>query len=243
MRSKNFIEPCREHCRNYNNAVAFASTGLKEVFPEKSRGNQSFVPNVRIHGKVYHSIDPLYPADGEKKTFAQIYIHDGDGEEEAERRMEVQRQYGHSKGSNHLQKSTMKTLQDMLHRTNPFVKTFKKICELDEKTIMDKKLVLTADAKPRNAHKRKYNLPEVEEVALLDMSDTLHPLDVVINLKQGGRQFITESHRHFDSLHYVLLFPHGDEGLGWHWEMKQNETSTKNMSAAMYYSYLFQFRR
>ena len=75
------------------------------------------------------------------------------------------------------------------------------------------------------------------------MSDTLHPLDIVINLKQGGRQFITESHRHFDSLHYVLLFPYGDEGLGWHWEMKQNETITKNMSAAMYYSYLFQFRR
>ena len=142
-----------EHCRNYNNALAFASTGLKEVFPGKSIGNQSFVPNVRIHGKVYHSIDPLFPANGEKRTFAQIYIHDGDNDAEAERRLEVQRQHGHSKGSKNLQKTTMKTLQEMLHRNNPFVKTFKKICELDEKTILDKKLVLTADAKPRNAPK------------------------------------------------------------------------------------------
>ena len=65
----------RDNCRNFNNALAFASTGLKEVFPP---GNSHFVPNVRIHGKVYHAIDSLYPDEGERKKFAQIYINDGE---------------------------------------------------------------------------------------------------------------------------------------------------------------------
>ena len=76
----------------------------------------------------------------------------------------------------------MEILQDMLHQHNPFVRDFKTICELDPKTIVDKKLVLTADGRPASAHKRKYNIPEVSEVALLDISETLHPLDIVVNV-------------------------------------------------------------
>ena len=102
-------------------------------------------------------------------------------------------------------------------------------------------LVLTIDGKPRSGHKRKYNLPVVNEVALLDMTETLHPLDVVINIREGGRQFISERHPQFDQLHYVLLFPHGDEGLGWHCNMRQTNGPNR-MTAVMYYKHLFQFR-
>ena len=42
-----------ENTRKYNNALALASIGLKEILPP------GYQPNFKIQGKIYHRIDPL----------------------------------------------------------------------------------------------------------------------------------------------------------------------------------------
>jgi len=36
--------------------------------------------------------------------------------------------------------------------------------------------------------------------------------DLVVQLRGGGLQYIHQTHRAFDALHFVLLFPKGDDG-------------------------------
>ena len=121
------------NARRYNNALAMASNGLKEILLP------GYQPNVKIQGKVYHRIDPLTPAIGQERCFAQIYIHDSEFDEvdELNRRMEVS-----STGKKKLNKKVMKKLQDLLHQINPYVKDFKHVMDLPEEDVKELKFVL-----------------------------------------------------------------------------------------------------
>ena len=79
----------KQHVRKYNNALALTSIGFdgEERMP-------GFDPVMKIHGKCYHRIGPLFAANGEKKKIAQFYIQDPDDiltpEQEAQQRIEAQ---------------------------------------------------------------------------------------------------------------------------------------------------------
>ena len=66
---------------------------------------------------------------------------------------------------------------------------------------------------------RRYNLPTADdEVAAIIPGDGSEirsdHRDIVLRLKGGGLQRISYLHPAYASLHYVLLFPHGEDG--WH---------------------------
>ena len=84
-------------------------------------------------------------------------------------------------------------------------------------------VVLHADKhlKPSAEHCRRYNLPMQSEVAALLPRQTASNLDVVVQCHAGGLQCIPIAHRSYDSLHYVLLFPFGED----RWQLGLNKTN------------------
>ena len=194
--NKHFLK----NIRKYNNRLAMASLGF-----DKEVTQQNYSPVVKIQGKIYHRIGALQPDDGEQRAFCQIYIHDGDEDEEVDARMAIP-------GSNELDRDIMAQLQRMLHHVNPYVKDFQQLNDIPEEEVQELQLVLRADKKPVQAHTRTYNKPTVNEVAIIGSDETLAPADVVLRKRGGGLKFIKDTHRSFDPLHFVLLFPNGEEG-------------------------------
>src|SRR6202050_5217175 len=66
--------------------------------------------------------------------------------------------------------------------------------------------------------RRRYNLPTVDEVAAIipgtGEEDVDHNRDIVLRYKHGGIKHVSHLHPLYAPLHYVLLFPKGDQG--WH---------------------------
>ncbi len=180
--------------RSYNNALALASIGCKEeILP-------GFCPTFKIHGKVFHRIGSLQPTEGEAPKFAQIYFHDNDHETENRLRHNP-----------HLDPKVLKELQDFMKKINPYVKSLVYASEISKES-PDLKLVIHADKKPDGEHIRRYNLPTASEVAVIMPGEQAGHLDIILKTKDGEIQHINSMHRSYDPLHYVLLFPYGDDG-------------------------------
>ena len=164
----------------------------------------------RIHGTVHHSIGQLLPKQGERRAFAQIYIHDGTPESEVEHRQQ------------HLGEASLpelRCLQDMMHQHNPYVFYFKHGIEvMKEHGGVDVRMTIRADGVP---DPRRYNAPTSPEIAVIMPGDGNGEQEVFRDIVLHARneterelQFINEANRAYDPLHYVLLFPLGEDG--WH---------------------------
>ena len=195
-----------------------------------------FSPVLNFQGKIYHAIGPLRPKDGQEKKFAQMYIHDGNMDDEVDIRMK----HGH----HNVNRTTLKKLQEMLHETNPYVKSLKALMDLPEENIQNLQFVLKRDKKPSQEHNRKYNMPSCNEIALIQLNDTYEPADVLVREKEGGVRHMSDLNRAFDPLHFVLLFPDGRPG--WTVDLLQDKqedpNKLKKVSANDFYNYHLQQR-
>ena len=188
----------RERIRAYNCALAFASLGanLDKGLANAKQGVYTF----RIHGVVYHSIGQLLPKDNEAPKYAQIYIHDGTADAEAENRLQ------------HLGDASlpeMRLLQQLLHENNPYVSFFRQGIEVMRKQgHQDVRMVIRSEGTPDS---RRYNTPTAPEVAVImpgvGYGEEASSRDIVLHACSGGITLKTEIHRAYDALHYVLLFP------------------------------------
>ena len=107
--------------------------------------------------------------------------------------------------------------QAMMHSFNPYVKDFAQIVELEERDCSNLQFVINPAARPRNDYSRIHNF-NLHEVAVL-FDETPQAADIVVRRRGGGLSIIADTHRAFDPLHFVLLFPHGTEG--WHVKIPQ----------------------
>ena len=214
----------RDKIRAYNSALAFASLGvnLDKELANARRGVYTF----RIQGVVHHYIGQLTPREGEVPSFAQIYIHDGTAEGEIENRLR------------HLGEASLpelRGLQALMHEVNPYVQYFRHGIELMRaQGGTDVRMIIRADGVP---DPRRYNAPTAPEVAVImpgdGYSEGVASRDIVLHAGTGGLQRITECNCAYDSLHYVLLFPSGDNG----WHLKIPHTRGKgDVTALEYYS-------
>ena len=184
----------QDNIRSYNNALAMSSIGCDE------KQVPGFNPTFKIQGKVFHRIGSLKPNEGESPKFAQIYFYDSNNE--------IENRLHHNP---HLKEDILSKLQECLKKVNPYIKSLRYAAEFSEEN-PDVKIVLHADKKPKDEHVRKYNLPSGSEIAVIMPGDQEGPRDVVIQHKGGNLQTINSLHRSYDPLHYVLLFPGGDDG-------------------------------
>jgi hypothetical protein len=227
----------KTNIRQYNAAFAFTSLGVQvDHTVTCSSGPYSF----RIHGDLHHLSGALMPAPGEPAVFAQLYIHDP----------MAQLRYREGRNSN-LNSVIMTQLQATLHGTHPYVplyrQAFQIIMDQPADQQQDVRIRLRAD---RNHDMRRYNLPtSSDEVAAIIPGDGSEERsdhrDIVLRLQGGGLKRISHLHPSYASLHYVLLFPNGEDG--WHTDIPahQGANGTRrapNVSQRCYHSYRLHVR-
>jgi hypothetical protein len=146
----------------FNSVLAFTSLGAK-VDESVTGGVGSY--SFRIQGELYHKIESLCPAKGQRPQFAQLYIHDTKHEH----------QNCHAIMPS-LDPTTLDWLLTMMYNINPYVKVFKMARDMmaTEGAPMDLKLRLIAS---QTKYARRYNVPTADEVAALMVGDGSKAID------------------------------------------------------------------
>ena len=216
--SNNTSREFRSNIRMYNSSLSFTSFGVNlDLNLANSRtGSYTF----RIQGSPYHLIGSAIPSDNSSPKFAQIYIFDT--EHELENRHAI---------AQNVDRSTLLTIQNMMHRVNPFVAIFKNMTQIAAEqqsnndtlnqtegisSLENVKLVFRAEGVP---DRRRYNRPtNGSQIAAIivggdnDDNAANTSRDIVIQYQDSSIVRVNESNQFYDPLHYVLLFPFGEPG-------------------------------
>ena len=195
----------RDSICQYNSAFAFTSVAMEvDNAVLNGRGPYSF----RLHGAMYHKMGSLHPQDGQQPVYAQLYIYDDQAALAAR----------NSRNPN-LDPFLMEELQQMLIANNPFVPLYKQAYQIMQESPPELQSNLQMSlVLQQGDDRRRYNLPTVDEIAAIipgtGEEDVDHNRDIVLCYKHGGLHNISHLHPLYAPLHYVLLFPNGDQG--WH---------------------------
>ena len=195
----------KKDIRQYNAAFAFTSLGVK--IDSSVTGAHGGPYSFRINGSLHHRMGALLPEGDEPPRYAQLYVHGGLDQNIAPRLA----------NNPNLNVTIMTQLQAMLHQTHPYVRLFKHanqiMSELPQEEHSNVEVRLHVE---QSADKRRYNLPTVDEIAAIVPGDGSENVrsdrDIVVRLIGGSLQRISHLHPSYSSLHYVLLFPNGEDG-------------------------------
>ncbi|KAG2192401.1 hypothetical protein INT47_012468 [Mucor saturninus] len=215
--------------RAYNSTLSFTSLGAN--IDHSVGNNRGGAYSFRIHGTICHkirSILPVTPEDTVNPRYAQIYIYDPISQVD----------HRHHNAS-HLNRHILEQIQNCLIRVNPFVSLFKSMEHYAQVSnqIIDMTLRLVAEG-PHD--QRRYNAPTAEEVAVLIMNNEPgSSRDIVLHTRSEELQRINEYHRSYDSLHYVMMFPFGEDG----WTITSCDLSGNKVTAMQWYSSRFMYRQ
>lgn len=218
---------CR-NTRSYNSLLACTSFGA-DVNEEFQRNG---VSNFSVHGQVYHFIGSLLPNEGQAPKFAQLYIYDT--ENEMRNRLNVMED---------LDATILQNLQDMLDTVNPYIRVFRQVRDIMQTSeTSNVSMIIHGD---RTKGLSRYGAPTSSDVAVLMVGDgcDIEPTnrDILLSLREGGIKRISELHPSYDPLHYVLLFPRGDDG--WHTDIPlMGSGIRKRVTQMQFYSYRLQVR-
>jgi hypothetical protein len=192
----------KKNIRQYNAAFAFTSLGVK--IDSSVTGVPGGPFSFRINGGLYHKMGSLLPENNTPPKYAQLYVHDGFMDNRL-------------RNNPNLDVTIMTQLQAMLHQTHPYVRLFKHAYQImaalppEQQGNVQVKLHVE-----QSADKRRYNLPTEEEIAVIvpgdGSEDVRSDRDIIVRLIGGSLQRISHLHPSYSSLHYVLLFPHGEDG-------------------------------
>ena len=194
----------RENIRQYNIAFAFTSVGVDiDHTILDGRGPYSF----RMHGGLYHKMGALQQTDGRRPSYAQLYIYD----------QQAALAFRNTRNAN-LDHVVMGELQEMLNAVNPFVPLYRQAYQIMQETPpqLQANLSVAIVLEP-GEDRRRYNLPTVDEVAAIIPGHGEEDVDenrqIVLRYKDGGLRFMSHLHPLYSPLHYILLFPKGDQGF------------------------------
>ncbi|CAE1280740.1 unnamed protein product [Acanthosepion pharaonis] len=107
-------------------------------------------------------------------------------------------------------------------------------------------VVIDADRWPHGESERRFNAPACNEVAAVIHGEDHNSRDIVIRYRGVGLHRISETHRSYDCLQYLLLFPYGSDG--YHFKIPIYQASSDSMSTSKtvscraYYAYMFMVR-
>jgi len=128
---------------------------------------------------------------------------------------------------NNLNKTILQNLQNMLDTINPYINSFQQVQNILQTTKTSNISMLIYNDRIQDL--RRYGAPILSDVAALMIGDgyDIEPsnCDILLNHHQEGLQRISELHPSYDPLHYVLLFPKGDDG--WHKDIPLLESKVR----------------
>ena len=206
--------------RRYNNALSFTSVG-RQVDYSVNDGGGPYV--FKMHGELIHKIGSLLPAeDGDAgPVYAQLYLHDP----QAALDMRMGQRWNTG-----LDRNILRTLQDMLYRHHPATQLYRHAKELMANIPegQDCELSIHFDVA---CDRRRYNAPDAasNEISVMIPDEGYHTRDsqdIIIHLRDGPIQRISDCHPFYPALRYVLLFPKGQ--LGWHPNISYEEVEDGN---------------
>ena len=218
-----------EHIRQYNSSLAFTSLGVEvDRHTVQGSGPAAF----HIHGALYHLMGSLMPAEGQHPSYAQLYIYDS--QVATDRRIRRNPQ---------LQHPVLQELHDMLANHHPYVEIYKQAYQV----MWEKPAEQHTDVRVQlhfnpGTDGRRYNLPTTDEIATVIPGDGTEAInehrEIMLRLQDGRLQRISHLHHSYSTLHYVLLFPRGEEG--WHLNIPLQQihpTRSKSVTQILYYAY------
>lgn len=196
--SRHFLE----NIRRYNSCFQMTSFGATQI--EKNVG---FNTVFKIQGQIYHQMGSLLPVPNKSPKFLQVYFM-GDEQCEADQR---------DINIAGLRRDIIVTLQRFLHKHNQIVRIFK--TALDKMPADNYKVVIRADKRPIGEHERRFNAPQVNEIAVVIVDSEYDRRDIIIQRRSETLQRIAETHRSYDALQYPLIFWQGEDG--YHFNIQQ----------------------
>ncbi|CAN0922382.1 hypothetical protein LINGRAHAP2_LOCUS33036 [Linum grandiflorum] len=149
--------------------------------------------------------------------------------------------------AHHLNTNLMKSLQEMLDTFNVLAKSFRRVRDaLQQPANHNLRLRIAGSRVERD---RMYELPSGTELAGLipgDFAPTQDDRDIIVNNKTTGLCRITSLNPLFDSLHFPMLFPYGNDG--YHNRIRYNpahrdpKKKRKYVTQREYYCFRLQYR-
>ena len=126
--------------------------------------------------------------------------------------------------------SLIMSLQEMLHTSNAYIRSFK--AAIEQAPASEFRVVINADKKPSNEHARRFNLPQCNEVAIIMKDESFGKRDIILHSRDSTLKRVCETHRSYDSLQYPLLFVYGEDG--YHFGIPQvGNNPRKHVSSAI----------
>lgn len=194
----------RENIRNYNNAFAFSSLGVKI---DSSVYGTNGVFTFRIQGELCHRISSLLPRIGEQPKFAQLYVYDSNPQYQAQ--MRVRHQH------NNINLNTVLQLQSMIDQNNPYVAIYRTAKERLDSENHISLCLKTVDAP--HLDQRRYNHPTASEVAIVMIGNGEYGAterDLVVQARDGSFRSVSYLKSFYVPLRYPIPFVYGEQG--WH---------------------------
>ena len=111
----------------------------------------------------------------------------------------------------------MDNLQTMLLDSHPYIGQYHHAYELIKEKPADEQQEITIKLHINlQQNQRTHNLPTVKEIAVIIPKDgvyyALDNRDVVLRTREGRLERISQNSPSYATLHYVLLFPKGENG-------------------------------
>ncbi|XP_021301588.1 uncharacterized protein LOC8068817 isoform X2 [Sorghum bicolor] len=237
VRSNRFMK----NIRQYNCLFAFTSMGAKI---DRSMNDGRGPPVFKICGQIHYRIGSLLPSANQPPKFIQLYIYDTSNEVYNRiRALDSSEASGSS-----LDTSVIEALTCTLDRHNPLVKQFRAARDT-LRDYGDEEFVIRI-VRAREGDPVQYNLPAVDELAMLvvgDFSIDTFRRDIVIQTRSGSLNQISALHPAFMALQYPLLFPFGERGFQvgvlYHGFQPTNSNARAKVTMQDYFRYMFHYRQ
>ena len=185
----------KNHIREYNCAFQMASSTAKVA--EAPPG----ISAVIMGGRLYHRIGPLFPQTGLQESYAQLFLLDENEQAKACKNI-----------FSNLDDNLLLELIDMMHDNNHYVHEFE--YQAKRSTANATITIPTYWGKDKT-----YCAPSAAEIAAAIPQRSGNTVNresrqIILYKKGGSLQTIKSFNAAFEPLHFVLLFPRGEEG--WH---------------------------
>jgi hypothetical protein len=211
----------KKYSRQLNNALAISSHHCKEI---RQTAGGNYNPTVTVQGRITSLIGGLENTNVNEPVYAQVYVHDAldadtdnAADNTATRRIDIMNLPASTSATDRRRlHELLKILHEIIGNVNEYVRDFISIAQSDlltDNTTNNIRVVIDPNRRPTGEHARRYNAPEgLQEVCVL-MADEVTSRAVKLSRGSGERlEKIDDTHRAFDTLHFVLFFPHAQDG-------------------------------
>ncbi|GBM87461.1 hypothetical protein AVEN_9560-1 [Araneus ventricosus] len=220
----------RQHIREYNAALAFATIGT-EIKAPPGTGLYCF----RMHGHIYHMVSPLYSKERNKPGYGQLNIFDSS--EASNSSMEKNQACLHS---------VMEKLDALLRSINLFAESYLQMHQLIQSS--PAVIVKMVFMEHPDLDLRRYNAPtprtEVAAIFVGDDEELPANRDICIYPVADSYKNISPPNQCTDPTVYPLLFTNGECGWNSNMDHVEERRSAKRVRVTQlqYYSYRFAIR-